>query len=104
MNVRDIIIKHLNDTGCDGIFYPGECGCLKSDLAPCNSDNIDTCESGYKVMCAEHGRREECECGLDTPDPIECWCIMREKPAEFGVKHVNGIDTSTGRVENSPEN
>jgi hypothetical protein len=50
MTVRDIIKKYLEDNGYDGLFYPGDCACLKDDLQPCDGSMMD-CEPGYKRPC-----------------------------------------------------
>ena len=44
----------LEQAGFDGLYVPGECGCLKEDLAPggaCEPDDagwINGCEPGYR--------------------------------------------------------
>lgn len=48
MDVKDIIIKFLEENGYDGLFNSdGECACEISDLIPC-CEACDQCEPGYK--------------------------------------------------------
>jgi hypothetical protein len=49
-SVMDILYEYLNTHGYDGLFYPGECSCLKEDLILCESDPR-ACIPGYKVEC-----------------------------------------------------
>ncbi len=58
LTARDILKKSIMDLGYDGLCgdeFDG-CGCVLSDLAPCNSDALQ-CYPGYKVPCDD-------ECGL----------------------------------------
>lgn len=53
MKTLERIAAKLIDDGFDGLYYPGECACLLSDLAPCGEtqeggDYINDCEGGYK--------------------------------------------------------
>ncbi|MCP4899712.1 MAG: hypothetical protein GY906_22330 [bacterium] len=51
MSVRDIVKKHLEENGFDGLYWwNGECGCKTDDLAPCGEIGAD-CEPGYEVPC-----------------------------------------------------
>lgn len=47
MKVKEIIIEWLKNNGYDGLYDPGECGCLIGDLFPCGGDCFD-CLPGYK--------------------------------------------------------
>ncbi len=48
MNVKEIIVKHLEDNGLDGLRCDREdCACLKDDLFQCDCPSPD-CEPGYK--------------------------------------------------------
>lgn len=49
MTVKEIIKKHLDDNGFDGL-YADECGCSKDDLFPCES-TPENCQPGYKQPC-----------------------------------------------------
>lgn len=55
MNVKEIVKNYL--VGINGIKYDGlvssdgECGCEASDLMPCLSENIESCQPGYKIPC-----------------------------------------------------
>ena len=59
---RKIKIK-LEQSGFDGLYVPGECGCLKEDLAPCGSCEADDagwingCEPGYRHEDPRPGRK-----------------------------------------------
>ncbi len=47
-DVQDIIIKFLDENGFDGLCNGDiECGCHKSDIAPCGSDCMG-CEPAYQ--------------------------------------------------------
>lgn len=47
MNCLEIIRKHLEDNGFDGLQNGGECGCELSNLVPC-SENPMRCTPGYR--------------------------------------------------------
>ena len=48
MNVREIIKKHIEDNGYDGV-YTDDCGCKLEDLFPCGCDVcVSDCKPGYK--------------------------------------------------------
>lgn len=65
--VREIIRDHLISGGFDGLYLPlGECGCLLSDLMPC--ENGWDCKPGYKVP------------GDEDAD----WCVGEEKEPDNG--------------------
>ncbi|MCK5558117.1 MAG: hypothetical protein KAJ01_07055 [Candidatus Hydrogenedentes bacterium] len=66
MIVKDIVKEYLIKKGFDGLFQPGECACLVSDLVPC-CGSMDSCEPGYKK---------------ETPNDTDGygWEIGREKP------------------------
>jgi len=48
MKVAEIIEKWIEENGFDGLYSPGNCGCEKSDLMPCDEYHSD-CEPGYYV-------------------------------------------------------
>lgn len=54
MTNTSIIKIKLEQGGFDGLYVPGECACLKEDLAPCGSCDqddagwINGCEPGYR--------------------------------------------------------
>lgn len=60
MALKEIIKKHLDDNGYDGLFCPDECACLKEDLAPCCNtfSNISNCRPGYKRVPSEKEQGE----------------------------------------------
>lgn len=35
MTVKEIVEKHLQENGYDGLYYPEECGCKVGNLMPC---------------------------------------------------------------------
>jgi len=47
MDVKTIVKNYLEENGFDGLFQPGECACLNSELCPCEGYGIETCEAGY---------------------------------------------------------
>jgi len=52
----------LQEHQFDGLYVPGECGCLKEDLAPCGSCDpddagwINDCKPGYKLQDPRPGK------------------------------------------------
>jgi hypothetical protein len=67
MTIKEIVQKHLEENGYDGLWLPGyDCGCFLADFMPCEEPGME-CEAGHKVPCdqIEHpgamciGRREE---------------------------------------------
>ncbi len=46
MNIKEIIEKHLDDNGFEGLCCE-DCGCKKDDLFPCGGPG-EECEPGYK--------------------------------------------------------
>ncbi len=54
MTDRSIIRIKLERAGFDGLYVPGECACLKEDLAPCGSCDSD--DAGWINGC-EPGKR-----------------------------------------------
>ncbi len=63
MTVKEIVTKHLQDNGYDGLFNEdNDCMCIQGALNPCNKLNL-YCEPGYKVL-------------QDDGD----WLIQKEKP------------------------
>ena len=49
-SVRDIVKIWLEGNGYDGLYAPGDCGCTKDDLMPCDAPCSD-CQAGHKVEC-----------------------------------------------------
>ena len=68
MNVKQIIIKHLEDNNFEGLFNTEvECGCEISDLMPC--DNMDSdCQPDYKIECTKCNIKD---CEYENAE----WCI-----------------------------
>jgi len=64
--VREIIAQWLREHGYDGLYHPGDCGCLISDLCPCGEDSMQ-CSPGYKQTDPEYdwaiGPKQESEEG-----------------------------------------
>lgn len=56
MNIKEIIIKYLNDNDFDGLWCE-ECACIKEDLMNCcdfvNGGPTPECEPGYLQECPE---------------------------------------------------
>lgn len=78
MEVREIIKTWLTEYGYDGLYDPGECGCIIEDLAPCGQISggcipgyvgVATVESGYDftigppdcTQCQWGGKENICE-------------------------------------------
>ncbi len=64
--IEQVIAAYLKERGYDGLFAPGECGCLLDNLCPCGEwSSIQDCIPGYKTLCTcgEHdyhvGERDE---------------------------------------------
>jgi len=53
MDVKDILIKYLEENNFDGLYNNDECWCLKYNLCPC--DKIDfNCKAGDLLWDIEH--------------------------------------------------
>jgi hypothetical protein len=52
MTVIKIITEYLEQHKFDGLYQPGECACLKDDLAPCGQVDNE-CEPGYRTDAPE---------------------------------------------------
>jgi len=48
--IKEIVQQYLVDNDYDGLFFPGECACLKENLFPCGS-GFEECTAGYKTEC-----------------------------------------------------
>jgi len=48
MTVKEIIIEWLKSHKYDGLYRPEKCGCLTSNLIPCNYQRWDECKPGIK--------------------------------------------------------
>lgn len=69
--VETILKDYLTQNGYDGLFFPGECACLKEDLEPCGHLNKD-CQPGYRVEST-------------NPDDDCDWYIQPNRP-EFKIQ------------------
>lgn len=47
MTVIELVKVGLGAGGFDGLYSPGTCGCLATELAPCGEMPTD-CKAGYK--------------------------------------------------------
>ena len=55
--VREIVKDWLIHHGYDGLYNDnGECGCIIDDLIPCQSEGIEECKAGYKVIITEENK------------------------------------------------
>ncbi len=53
MNIKEIVIKHLQDFSFAGIVNPMlNCNCDIKSLMVCNN-NCSECEPGYKYKCSQ---------------------------------------------------
>ncbi len=50
MNVKEIILDHMEKNKFDGLYAPGECACKNDDLVPCNED-FSRCLPGVLTPC-----------------------------------------------------
>lgn len=48
-NIIKIVREKLEDEGFGGLFYPGDCACECSDLAPCGK--VETSLNGFEIGC-----------------------------------------------------
>ena len=48
--VKEIVEEYLTTNGFDGLASD-YCGCLVDDLMPCDCENIEHCQAGYKAQC-----------------------------------------------------
>ena len=65
MSTKTAIKIKLEHAGFGGLYVPGECGCLKEDLAPCGSCEpdeagwINGCEPGHRHNDPRPGRESK---------------------------------------------
>lgn len=65
MSDTSVIKMKLEHSGFGGLYVPGECGCLKEDLAPCGSYDpddagwINGCEPGHRHSDPRPGHEGE---------------------------------------------
>ena len=79
MNLREIITKHLEENGFDGLCGD-DCGCLMDDLFPCEYPDFDFCEPGYKKICPG---KDKCPNSENCPDQYTgIWCMTTKKPVK----------------------
>jgi hypothetical protein len=79
MNLREIIKKHLEDNGFDGLCGEG-CGCQTSELFWCEHPNMDDCQPGYKITCPGE---DKCLISEDCPAPESgLWCMSTKKQSK----------------------
>jgi hypothetical protein len=50
VDVLHMVKSYLKYHEYDGLYRPGECGCILNDLAPCGEIQRD-CIAGYKQPC-----------------------------------------------------
>lgn len=56
------IIAHAIKYEFEGLFVPGECGCLISDNLPCGIDACEVdCEFGFVNLCDGCGEYDSCD-------------------------------------------
>ena len=50
--VKDILAEYLVKNDYDGLCADGaDCGCLLSDLMPCQGEGIEHCQPAWRVDC-----------------------------------------------------
>jgi hypothetical protein len=84
MNCTDIIKQHIKENGFDGLYNcEGECGCIMSDIAPCDRIETDTCHPGYL-----QADKEEYDFMLGNCKPTKCPAcgLMRDINKEGAFK------------------
>lgn len=65
MSTLQTIKLKLDQCGFDGLYVPGECACLKNDIAPCGSCDpddagwINGCEPGHRHDDSRPGHEGE---------------------------------------------
>ncbi len=62
IEVKEIVTKWLKENHYDGLYNGYECGCMVSDLMPCN-DYCKQCEAATKTDCTNCVNRETCHEG-----------------------------------------
>lgn len=72
MSTMQVIRIKLDQGGFDGLFVPGECGCLKEDLAPCGLCEPDS--AGWINGCVPGHRHYNPRPGRETD-----WAISASK-------------------------
>ncbi len=69
MNVKQMVVEHLEKNGYDGLYAPdGECGCLIDDLAPCEEFQPG-CLAGYMVQAPPGDENEFYVCHDPHAEP-----------------------------------
>ncbi len=72
LTVKEILKQWLDRFGYDGLYCEA-CSCDLSDLGPCClSENILSCEPGYKVPCPEDCGDHDFHIGPDKPEETPC--------------------------------
>ena len=70
MTVMDMVIECLDCHGYDGLYNEGGCGCVASNLEPCD-DPIHNCEAAYLFDCQRCSKRPTC----DLADDEQPWLM-----------------------------
>jgi len=79
MNVKEIVIKYLEQNKFSGLYNPEvPCGCEIDDLIPCQDDCfIYECKPGYKHSCNDCTLDSDV-CPADEYKLKDSYCIKTE--------------------------
>jgi hypothetical protein len=81
MNVREIVIAHLNAGGFDGLCCDG-CGCGLDDLMPCEQFDIVDCKPAKRIACKDDGftRCENCLGSCNEAEKETAYLFIIDEP------------------------
>lgn len=83
MNTKELIKKEIERKCMDGLYCSDvPCGCLKDDLAPCGTDDFESCEMGKKMIWEAD---EECGCDSQGSKHWHICAPNYQKPTEKKV-------------------
>ena len=86
-DIRDIVAEWLETNGYDGLAGDA-CGCLLSDIMPCDYPSMYDCVPGYKVPCPG---------GDECPADGDCdWHVVEHKPQDYDAQ-LERIEEQIGR-------
>ena len=75
ITAKNILSNYLAKNGYDGLVNPGECGCDKTDLIPCDGCTQD-CQPAYKWWCK---RCKIVDCDMQTINGGHCFNVKEQE-------------------------
>ena len=96
-SVIEIIRKHLEENGYDGLVHPGQCSCSIDDQNPCEHMNLNECKPGYIIQC-NHNCADYEQCLHEHKD-AKCDKVSSYENAVMWVRKVVEYKGSCGDAE-----